>query len=137
MLRGDIVELVGVLGHVVELPVAVVKRHARFVVGHDLPALAVEAPVASELRVLLQMCARGVTSGEDGGEAGSVDLLGRQVPTGAGVGESGQLQQCGGEVGDVLVLGADAVVVGLTREPLRPGDDQRDSDTTRIGLCPL
>ena len=68
-LECEIASLRGVVGQVVELPLAVVVTLARQVKGHGMPAVAVVAPMTAELLVLLAMVRRRLGVGEQPGEA--------------------------------------------------------------------
>ncbi len=132
---GEVVDLGGVGPDVVQGPLGVVVRGARAVQGDELVAVTVVAAVAGHLAVLLGVGGVVGGVGEDGGEADAVRLLEGDAPAALRPGETGEFEEGGGDVGDVLVLGAESGGEPPVADALGPGQDEGHADAARVGVA--
>lgn len=129
--RGDVVGLGGIGAHVVQFPPRLVDvRGIAVVQRQQLPPVAVEAAVPTELGVLLGVRRRRVPITEHVDDADSVALGGRQSVPGRRRRHSRQVEQGRSQIGDVGELSAHTGVVLAPRQTARPGDDERDTHAT-------
>lgn len=133
-LSGEVVDPVGVLVDVVELPLGVLEGRTGPVVREDLPPVAAQATVAAEFGVLLRPGGRVGRVPEQRSETHPVDVLHRNTVTGPvdrrRMGDAHQVEDRRGEVRGILVL-----VTQSTRSQARgPAQQQRHTDAPGEGL---
>lgn len=128
MFGGQVVDLGRVGPDVVQRPLGVVVGRAGPVEGDEFVAVPVVAAVAGHLAVLLGVGGGVLRVGEQRGEADAVRLLECDAAPLGGPLETGQFQQGGGDVGDVLVLGAQTGESCPSRAPF--GQDSTNGTRT-------